>query len=148
MIFTLLNKYLADTLILHLAYYNGKVFFRLGKVNADKYVKEALNSPLTADSCVKVSNDLTSPSAAAALAFMKSVAKDELCGLPTEVYLQTIFSGKIKEKANAEATKIYIEAYNNGERLPQEGACAEADAAYREASGMEMILSWSLLWLS
>ena len=60
---------------------------------------------------------------------MKSVAKDGLCGLPTEVYLQTIFSGKSKEEANAEATKIYIEAYNNGERLPQGGACAAADVA-------------------
>jgi hypothetical protein len=86
------------------------VFFRLGKVNTDKYVKEALNSPLAADSRLKVSNGLTSPSAAAALAYMKTVAKDGLCGLPTEVYLQTIFSGKSKEEANAEATKIYIEA--------------------------------------
>ena len=69
---------------------------------------------MAADSRVQVYKDLTSPSAAAALAYMKSVAKDGRFGLPTEVYLQTIFSGKIKEEANAEATKIYSEAYNNG----------------------------------
>merc|ERR1711915_794848 len=50
----------------------NSAFFRLGNVNVDKYVNEALSTPLLQDSRVKASNDLTSPTAAAALAYMKS----------------------------------------------------------------------------
>ena len=57
---------------------------------------------------MKVANDLTSPSAAADIAYMEAIGKDGLCGLPSEVYLKTIFNGKSKEEANAAAT-IYIE---------------------------------------
>ena len=103
------------------------------RIDANRLVKEALNTPLIQDASVKAPVDKNSPSAAAALAYMKSVAKDGLCGLPTEVYIQTIFNGNSKEQANAEATKTYIDAYNNGERLPKGGACAAADVAWREA---------------
>jgi len=123
---------------------------RLEQVNADRFVNEALNSQLKVDRRIKASNDLTSPTAAAALAYMKSVTKDGLCGLPTEVYLTAIFSGKSKEEANAEATKIYIEAYNNGERLPRGGACTAADAAYREAfrKGDDPVLESALAFIN
>merc|ERR1711872_453679 len=87
------------------------------KINVEEKVKEVLGTTLPTDPSIKAPNDLSSPSAAAALAYMKSVSKDELCGLPTEVYLKTIFDGKSKEEANAEATRIYIEAYNSGKRL-------------------------------
>ena len=72
------------------------------RIVVNRYVDEALNTPLTQDSSVKAPSDQNSPSAAAALAYMKLVAKDGLCGHPTEVYLQTIFNGKSKEEANAE----------------------------------------------
>jgi hypothetical protein len=53
MILTLFNKYLADTLIKSFQYILDTilvtVFFRLGKLNADKYVKEAQNAFLAAD---------------------------------------------------------------------------------------------------
>ena len=119
-------------------------------INVDKYVDEALNSPLNKDSRVKAATDLTSPSSAAAIAYMQSVAKDGLCGLPSEVYLKTIFSGKSKEEANAEATRVYIEAYNNGERLPQGGACAAADVAWREAwrKGDDPVLESALAYIN
>merc|ERR1711915_185302 len=123
---------------------------RSGKINVEEKVKEVLNTKIPVGQSIKASNDLTSPSAAAALAYMKSVSKDELCGLPTEVYLKTIFDGKSKEEANAEATRIYIEAYNSGERLPQSGACAAADAAYREAwkKGDDPILESALAFIN
>merc|ERR1712142_193666 len=120
------------------------------KINVEEKVKEVLGTTLPTDPSIKAPNDLSSPSAAAALAYMKSVSKDELCGLPTEVYLKTIFDGKSKEEANAEATRIYIEAYNSGKRLPQSGACAAADAAYREAwrKGDDPILESALAFIN
>jgi len=128
----------------------NSAFFRLGNVNVDKYVNEALNTPLLKDSRIRAPTDFTSPSAAAALAYMKSVTKDGLCGVPTEVYLETILNGKSKEEANAEATRAYIEAYNRGERLPQGGACAAADLAWREAarSGGDPVLESSLAFIN
>jgi len=121
-----------------------------GKIDVEKYVNEALNTPFPKDGRINAPTDLTSPSAAAALAYMKNVAKDGLCGLPTEVYLQTIFGGKSKEEANAEATRIYIEAYNSGERLPQSGACAASDAAWREAwrKGDDPVLESALAFIN
>ena len=71
------------------------------RIDANRFVKEALNTPLIQDASVKAQVDKNSPSAAASLAYMKSVAKDGLCGLPTEVYIQTIFNGMSKEEANA-----------------------------------------------
>merc|ERR1712142_567632 len=63
---------------------------------------------------------------------------------------KTIFDGKSKEEANAEATRIYIEAYNSGKRLPQSGACAAADATYREAwrKGDDPILESALAFIN
>merc|ERR1711872_183112 len=120
------------------------------RIDVNRYEQEALNSPSAKDRRVKAPTDATSPSTAAALAYMKSVSKDGLCGLPTEVYIQTIFDGKSKEEANAAATRVYIEAYNNGERLPTGGACAAADVAWREAwrKGEDPVLESALAFIN
>merc|ERR1711915_1141622 len=112
------------------------------KVDERKFVKEIVKKPIKADPRVKAPNDKTSPSAAAALAYLRSVTLDDLCGKPAEIYIQSIFRGKSKEEANAEATRYYIRAYNEGARQPESGACKEADVAYREAyiSGDDPIL--------
>ena len=57
---------------------------------------------------------------------------------------------RAKKEANAEATKIFIEAYNNGERLPRGGACTAADAAYREAfrNGDDPVLESALAFIN
>jgi len=118
------------------------------KIDVNQYVNEALNSPFPRDSLNRAS--ATSPSTAAALAYMKSVAKDGLCGAPTQAYIETIFSGKSKEEANAAATRIYIEAYNSGERLSPRGACAAADVAWREAwaKGDDPVLESALAFIN
>merc|ERR1719300_1921863 len=112
------------------------------KVNARVFAKEIKDKPINADPRIKAPKDKTSPSAAAALAYLRSVTLDDLCGKPSEIYIQSIFNGKSKEEANAEATRYYIQAYNGGARLPESGACKEADVAYREAfiSGDDPIL--------
>ena len=91
------------------------------QIDVDKYVTEALNHPFPTDSRIKAPTDQSSPSAAAALEYMRKVDKDEFCGLPTQVYLQNILAGKSKEEANAEATSVYITNYNNGAELPTSG---------------------------
>merc|ERR1711915_145218 len=119
-------------------------------MGVNRYEQEVLSSPFATDLGVKAPIDATSPSTAAALAYMKSVSKDGLCGRPTEVYIQTIFDGKSKEEANAAATRVYIEAYNNGERLPTGGACAAADIAFRDAwkKGEDPVLESALAFVN
>merc|ERR1712083_1104676 len=54
------------------------------------------------------------------------------------------------EEANAAATRVYIEAYNNGERLPTGGACAAADIAFRDAwrKGEDPVLESALAFVN
>jgi len=118
-------------------------------IDVEKYVKEVLNTPFSTDSRIKASTNKSSPSAAAALTYMKKVSKDGLCGRPTEIYLENILKGNTKEVANAEATREYITNYNKGERLESSGACAAADKAYREAwkNGEDPVLKSALAFM-
>jgi len=120
------------------------------KINVNRYVDEALSTPVRKDRRITASTNLNSPSTAAALAYMNSVSKDEICGLPSKAYVQTIFSGKTKEQATAEAAKIYVKAYNSGESFPQKGACASAGVAYKEAyrKGDDPILQAALAYIN
>jgi len=96
-------------------------------------------------------DDVSSPSAAAALAYLKEVSgKDGLCGIPTEVFLEQILAGKGREVANAEAQKVYLEAYNRGERLPAGGPCEKADIAWRQAvvNGKDPVLESALAFIN
>jgi len=111
-------------------------------INANRFATAVAKTKVTQDKRIKADNSGSSPSAAAALAYMRNVVLDDLCGKPAEIYLQTIFDGKTKEEANAEATRYYIKAYNGGARLPESGACKASDEAFREAyaSGEDPIL--------
>merc|ERR1711973_301553 len=96
-------------------------------------------------------DDVSSPSAAAALAYLKEVSgKDGLCGIPTEVFLEQILAGKSREVANAEAQRVYLEAYNRGERLPAGGPCEKADMAWRQAvvNGKDPVLESALAFIN
>jgi len=121
----------------------------VSSIDVEKYVKEALNTPFPTDDRVKASTNSTSPSATAALAYMKSVTKDGFCGLPTQAYLENILKGTTKEVANAAATRVYITSYNEGERLPRSGACASAALAWRKAwkSGGDPVLESALAFM-
>merc|ERR1719474_407422 len=125
-------------------------FFRLGKVNANRYANQILNSALTKDSRIKAPIDVIAPTTAAALAYMKSVSKDDACGGPAQAFLQEIFDGKSAEEANAAAATKFIEAYNNGEKQPEGGACGAAEAAYREAfnDGGDPVLAATLAYVN
>ena len=93
-------------------------------VNGDVFVKN-LNSIATTRNQLETSEE-KSPSAAAGLAYLKTFSLDGLCGLPAQVYLENILNGKSTVEANAAASRVFIEAYNDGERLPEGGACKSA----------------------
>jgi len=106
------------------------------QIDADKLANELLKNGInTQDPRIKAPTDFTSPSAAAALAYMKAVgSKDnKLCYQSTIVYFESILSGKSREEANADATRQYINDYNSGERLVPGSACQASDVAFREA---------------
>ena len=102
-------------------------------IDADLFANFLLKQGFNQDRRIKAPTDESSPSAASALAYMKNAFKDELCGVPTQIYLENILNGKSKEVANAEATRYYINAYNQGARLEPGSACEAADQAWREA---------------
>jgi len=103
------------------------------------------------DARIAAPGDMSSPAAAAALAYMKEVSgKNGLCGVPTEVFLEQILAGNSREVANAEAAKAYLKAYNRGERLPAGGPCKKADIAFRQAvvDGKDPVLESALAFVN
>merc|ERR1712198_38412 len=73
------------------------------------------------------------PIAAAALAYMKVVNSQDICARSTQLYLETILQGGTVDQANAAATKIYIDDYNNGLSVVPGSACDASDIAWRKA---------------
>jgi len=115
-------------------------------VFADLLIKKGFNQ----DSRIQAANGKTSPAAAAALAYMKDVFSDDLCGIPAQVYVENILNGKSKEVAAAAASKFYINAYNKGVRLVPGSACETADLAWREAfvAGKDPILESAKVFIT
>ena len=111
----------------------GLVLSQPQRPNADDFAGRLLQSGFSQDNRIRAASDSSSPSAAAALSYMKAVNNDKLCGIPTQVYLENILTGQSKEKANAEATRSYINSYNSGSRLVPGSACQAADQAWRSA---------------
>ena len=106
---------------------SGLVLSQPQRPNADDFAGRLLQSGFSQDNRIRAATDSSSPSAAAALSYMKAVNNDKLCGIPTQVYLENILRGQSKEKANAEATRSYINAYNSGSRLVPGSACQAAE---------------------
>jgi len=103
------------------------------------------------DSQINTQGDHSSPTAAAALAYMKEVSnKDGLCGIPSEVFLEQILAGNSREVATAAAAKFYQEAYNRGERMPAGGPCEKAEIAWRKAvvDGKDPVLESAVAFIN
>jgi len=122
-------------------------------VDADKYAHEVLER----ESNNKDNRSLNAniPSSRAALEYLQHAAKDGLCGFPAQVYISSFMDHDDYGKAAAEATREYIKAYNNGERIPPGGPCDAAEKAWRTAwrkeedpvlaSAIAYITSWQKL---
>merc|ERR1719480_23419 len=121
------------------------------RVNTEAAIQEALRVPVLKDSRIAAPTDFSSPSADAALTFIKEIKnKDGLCGIPTEIFLENILKGRSREEAAAEATQAYLQAYNRGERLVAGSPCAKADLAWREAvvAGTDPVLESALAFMN
>merc|ERR1711915_1046475 len=81
----------------------------------------------------KGDTEIDDPTAAAALAYLKTVAGDDLCGKAAKVYVENIMRGEKKEVAMAEAGREYIDAFNAGARPASGSGCQAAEVAWKEA---------------
>ena len=121
------------------------------RIDVQRYVTKAFKGYYPEDNRVKASTNDKAPSTVAALAYVRSVVKEGLCGEAAEAYLESILSGDSKEKATAEATRAYITAFNRGERYEEGGACAAADKAWKDArrkGGKDHVLEATLAFIS
>ena len=102
-------------------------------VDWEKYAQLAQNNPIAISSAILAPRDTTSPSAAAALAYMKFTDGKDICARSTEAYLSKILSGGSVDEATADATSQYISDYNSGLRVEPGSACEASDIAWRKA---------------
>jgi len=139
--------------------FNGNRFHRLSfrkpidspdYIDPEPYVKKALNTPLVVDSRIKAARDASSPSAAAALEYMKQIAGDDICALATEAYLEMILNNATAQEANAEATRVYIVEHNKGKKPAPGSACEASVIAWRKAEkdGVDPVLSSALAFMT
>jgi len=107
--------------------FNGK------KVDSAFYAAKAFRFPIAITSAIKAAGDQSSPSAAAALAYMKSLGSNDICSRSTQVYLEVISQGGNVDEATSAATKIYIDDFNSGMRVEAGSACEASNIAWRRA---------------
>ena len=121
-----------------------------GIIDIGTEVKKALNTPIIQDPRIQASIDHSSPTTAAALAYMREISKDGLCGSAAEIFILQILGGHSREVATAEATKSYLQAYNSGVRQTPEGPCEKAETAWRQAVvlGKDPVLEAALVFMN
>ena len=118
-------------------------------MDAENYAKLALQNPIAITSSILASRDSSSPNAAAALAYMKTLPKKDICARSTEAYLTKILSGGSVVEANADATASYISDYNSGLRSEPGTACEASDIAWRkaEAEGTDPVVASAIAFM-
>ncbi|XP_023331231.1 uncharacterized protein LOC111703508 [Eurytemora carolleeae] len=119
-------------------------------IDPEPYVQRALNTPLVKDKRINAARDASSPSAAAALEYMKQVAGDDICAVATEAYLEMILHNATAEQANAEATRAYILAHNKGLKPAAGSACEASVVAWRQAEkeGTDPVVKSALAFMN
>jgi hypothetical protein len=93
--------------------------------------------------------DAKSPSAKAALSYLKGALDLDNCGQLAKIYLETILSGGSVTQANAKATAVYIRNYSAGERAAPGSPCEASDIAFRQAAaaGQDPVLAAALAFM-
>jgi len=120
------------------------------KIDPERFVEKVASENYPDDNRVQVADSAKAPSSLAALAYVKSVVKEGLCGNAAEAYVRAILNGERKEKAAGEATRAYINAFNTGQRYEKGGACEAADRAWKKArrqGGKDHVLEATLAFM-
>ena len=82
----------------------------------------------------------TSATAAAALAYMKTLDSNDICGASSLAYLESIIAGGSPADANLAASEAYQSAFASGARVEAGSPCAAAEASFR-SSGSSVLNS-------
>jgi len=100
-------------------------------------------------SLVSTYSNAKSPSALAALSYLKSGLAQDSCAQQATVYIETILAGGSPNQANAKAQEVYLRNYNAGQRSAAGSPCAAADIAFRQASatGQDPVLASALAFM-
>ena len=119
------------------------------RIDSDLYARKAFKFPIAIAASIKAARDSSSPNAAAALAYMKSLGAHDICGRSTQLYLEIILRGGSVDEANSAATKIYIDDFNSGMRVEPGSACEASDIAWRqaEAAGEDPVVKSALAFM-
>jgi len=120
------------------------------KIDPERFVKKVQKEYYPDDNRVQVTDSAKAPSSLAALAYVKSVVKEGLCGDAAEAYVKAILNGERKEEAAGEAARAYINAFNTGQRYEKGGACEAADRAWKKArrqKGKDHVLEATLAFM-
>jgi hypothetical protein len=93
---------------------------------------------------------LSSPSAAAALVYLKTVNANDLCSRSAAAYLETVVGGGTADQAAAAATVQYQADFAGGLRLEPGSACEASDIAWRVAAaqGADPVLASAQAFMS
>ena len=115
-------------------------------MNWQSYSQQVLATPLGVQSSPL---DAKSPSAKAALSYLRGSLGLDSCGQQAKVYLETILAGGSAAQAAAEATGVYIRNYNAGERAAPGSPCEASDIAFRQAAaaGQDPVLAAALAFM-
>jgi predicted esterase YcpF (UPF0227 family) len=118
-------------------------------IDPEPYVQKALNTKLNLDPRIIAQRDSKSPSAAAALEYMHQIASNDLCAHSTEAFLEMILNGASPEEANAEATRVFIQEHNRGQKADSGSACEASIHAWQNAekTGVDPILASAIAFM-
>ena len=118
-------------------------------IDPEPYVQKALNTKLNLDPRIVAQRNSKSPSAAAALEYMHQIASNDICAHSTEAFLEMILNGATPEEANAEATRVFIQEHNRGQKADSGSACEASIQAWQNAEkkGQDPILASAIAFM-
>ena len=118
-------------------------------IDPEPYVQEALNTKLNLDPRIIALRNSKSPSAAAALEYMHQISGNDMCAHSTEAFLEMILNGASPEEANAEATRVFIQEHNRGQKADSGSACEASIEAWQKAkkAGQDPILASAIAFM-
>ena len=90
----------------------------------------------------------TSPTAAAALAYMKTLGGNNLCGTSSQAYLESIIAGGSPADAKKAAAEVYQSAWASGARVAADSPCAAAETSFRssDSSVLDAAVAYMNSW--
>ena len=90
----------------------------------------------------------TSPTAAAALAYMKTLVENDLCGASSQAYLRSIIAGGSPADAKNAAAEAYQSAWASGARVAADSPCAAAETSFRssDSSVLDAAVAYMNSW--